>query len=71
VEVGNLIKVIKEYSVTRAGSREIYVFFVQVAEACFEDIKKNREFLNTLATVYEKSNLCSAEFLEKIIRNLE
>lgn len=55
VQVENLIKVIKDYVLTRVGSRELYIFLEEVAVALFEEIKQDRGHLTTLLAVYEKS----------------
>lgn len=42
VQVDNLIKVIKDYTVTRNGSRELYIFLEQVTDAMLVEIAKKR-----------------------------
>ena len=66
VDVGCLIKVIKDYTVTRNGSRELYIFLEQVADALLVEIGKSRENLETLRTLYENSQLCTPDFLKKL-----
>lgn len=63
VKAENLLEVIKDYSVTRRGSRELYIFLEEVAMAIFEDFKKDRKLLEALHAVYEKSNLCTPDTL--------
>lgn len=66
VEIDRLIRVLKDYTITRIGSREFYIFLEQVIDALLPEIKKNREHLETICALYENSELCTAEFLSKL-----
>lgn len=44
VEIEALIKVIKDYSVTRIGSRDLYLFLEEVVDALLEEIVRNRQY---------------------------
>ena len=61
-----LIDVIKDYTVTRHGSRELYKFLEEVVKATIDDIMKDREALEALLVIYEHSGLCSEDTLCEI-----
>ncbi len=60
----DLIKVLKDYTVTRLGSREFYLFLESIVNDKLADIKTEKYTIDALYAIYQESNLCSTHTLE-------
>ena len=66
ITVAEIYDIVKCYTVTRVGSREIYKLLEIVIKFRFEDIKKDHEVLKGLYVYYTKSGLVSPELLRDL-----
>lgn len=65
-EVSNedLIHVLKDYTITRLGTREFYLFLEGIVNDKLQDISTEKYTVERLTAIYEESNLCSTETLQ-------
>ncbi len=59
---------LKDYTVTRLGSREFYLFLEKIVMDKLADIRTEKYTIDALSAIYQESNLCSTETLELLKR---
>ena len=60
----DLIHVLKDYTVTRLGTRDFYLFLERIVIDKLADIQIEKYTIDVLTAIYQESNLCSTETLE-------
>lgn len=60
----DLIHVLKDYTITRLGTREFYLLLEGIVNDKLQDISTEKYTVERLTAIYEESNLCSTETLQ-------
>ena len=62
----DVINVLKNYAVSRHGSRQIYVFLEEVIWKIFDNVRDDTVAIQTLLVIYDQSELCSGKLLDHL-----